>query len=493
MRLSLRARLFALTIAVFAIGLVVAGVVVTALVRKSLVGRVDGSFIQIPFRAAAAGLATDEFPVPPTVDDGQASPAALDELRKSVGGIWIRIVRADGSVPYEGPVDRSASAKKYQRPDISPTSAELSDTPSTVRGTGAGERSSYRAIVSRVTDSAGNRATVTIALPLNEVDATMKRIVSVELLVGGLVLALGALTEWIVTRIGLRPLRDMEDVADDIGRAGYPSSRRIAHPPEHTELGRLGARLNTMLDTIDLAFDEKSAADARLRRFVSDASHELRTPLTSIRGYAQLYERAAPNLEVAESSLARIRTESERMSSLVEDLMTLARLDEDPALAPERFDLRELVAAAVHDVSAVDPSRVWTFEDEGPPLNVTADRRRIAQVVLNLLTNARIHTPAGTPVDVAVRQSVTETFVSISDHGPGISLESRAKVFDRFYRTELSRDRSSGGSGLGLAIVTSIVHAHGGSIKVEETPGGGATFVVSLPNPGAIPSPSGAC
>jgi two-component system, OmpR family, sensor kinase len=479
-RFSLQVRLFLLTLTVFACGLALSGLVVSALMRQALMDRLDRSFgAMVPIVAAqvsAEGVPgfdpAGRIPVP-------ISPSQQSALRLSVAGAYIRAVDENGRVLAEGTVPDVGDGPKPQGPAIPADLTTSINKPFTVQGTGPGATRTYRVLV-EVLRIDNVQATILIALPLTDLDATMQRIIRYEFLVGGTALALIAAIVWAVTRFGLRPLREIENAAEEIGREGYPSPRRIAHPADKTELGRLGARLNTMLDTIDEAFRQRARSEARLRRFVSDASHELRTPLTSIRGYAQLSERSGGDPDVTRSSLARISQESTRMSVLVEDLMTLARLDEDPVLERSTFDLREVVATAVADARAVDHGRTWRFLEDGPVM-VHADQRRIAQVVLNLLTNARTHTRSGVAVDARVWLDGNLAHVAIIDRGDGVPADVGAQVFDRFYRTEESRTRASGGAGLGLAIVESIVEAHDGSIRLTETQGGGATFTVTLP------------
>jgi two-component system OmpR family sensor kinase len=227
--------------------------------------------------------------------------------------------------------------------------------------------------------------------------------------------------------------------------------------------------------------------EGRLRRFVSDASHELRTPLTSIRGYAELYRRGGDSTEQVGRSMARIEDEASRMARLVDDLLLLARLDESPPLEHVSFDVAAVVTDLVDDVRAVDPARVVSLRAEPAPM--VGDRHRVTQAIANVLANARVHTPPGSPIDVTVGGEAGRIEIAVADHGAGLPPTARAQVFDRFYRADPSRARTLGGSGLGLAISSAIVEAHGGQIAVDDTAGGGATFRIQLP---ALPAPSGA-
>jgi two-component system OmpR family sensor kinase len=279
----------------------------------------------------------------------------------------------------------------------------------------------------------------------------------------------------------------MEATAESIRTGGFDAdgrTHRISHPSTRTELGQLGATLNAMLDSIDDAFARQGASEARLRRFVADASHELRTPLTSIRGYAQLAGRQDDDPDGRRAGLARIESESVRMTRLVEDLLLLARMDEQPAVRAEQVELTELVTALAADAQAAEPERRVRVRAAAAVV-VEADRAALSQAVLNLLANARAHTPAGTPIEVAVHVDAGEARIDVVDHGPGIPDGAKAQVFDRFARLDPARQRGAGGAGLGLAIVASIAAAHGGRVVVDDTPGGGATFSIVLP--GATP------
>ncbi|MDX6218689.1 MAG: two-component system, OmpR family, sensor kinase, partial [Frankiales bacterium] len=224
--------------------------------------------------------------------------------------------------------------------------------------------------------------------------------------------------------------------------------------------------------------------EERMRRFIGDASHELRTPLTSIRGFAELYRQGAlPASADVDRAMSRVESEAARMGLLVEDLLLLARLDQQRPLERLDVDLLELATDAVADALAVDPSRPVRLEAvaDGPPPVVSGDPARLRQVFGNLVTNALTHTPSGTPVVMRVSTSTDKAVVEVSDTGPGIPAEDRGRIFERFFRTDASRTRASGGTGLGLSIVAALVAAHGGSVEVDDTPGGGATFRVTLP------------
>ena len=331
-------------------------------------------------------------------------------------------------------------------------------------------------------DTGRNGITV-VGVSLAEIDATLERIRAVQGIGTLAVLATLGLVFWWVLRLGVHPIEDMAVTADAI--AGGDLSRRVTPPSGRTEAGRLGLAFNAMLERIQQAFKEREASEERVRRFAADASHELRTPLTSILGYAELYRAGGlrGRGELA-GAMGRVEQEGRRMKALVEDLLQLARLDEHrrPERAPLRLD--ELVAGAVRDARAVEPDRPIT--DDTSPVTVDADEGQLRQVVGNLLANARVHTPPGTPVHVSVRTrddgDGAVAVLEVRDEGPGLDPAAAAKVFDRFYRADPSRARAAGGSGLGLSIVEAIVSAHGGRVGVASPGmGQGARFTVELP------------
>jgi two-component system OmpR family sensor kinase len=267
-------------------------------------------------------------------------------------------------------------------------------------------------------------------------------------------------------------------------------SRRVDIDNPHTELGRLGSSLNAMLAHIETAFAARTASEARMRRFAADASHELRTPLVTIRGFSELYRHGAlATDEDVATAMGRIESEAKRMGSMVEDLLLLARLDEQRPLQQKPVDLQLIAHDAVVDTQASDRTRPISLTglDGGPavPAPVLGDEAKLRQVVGNLVGNALRYTPDGTPIELAVGIRTTaagpRAVIEVRDHGAGISEDEAAKVFERFYRADTSRTRETGGSGLGLAIVAAIVGSHGGSVRVATTDGGGATLVVSLP------------
>jgi two-component system OmpR family sensor kinase len=319
--------------------------------------------------------------------------------------------------------------------------------------------------------------TVVTAIALAPTDQTVASVARVEWVVSiVVVLALLVLVLWIV-RLGLRPLDEMTETAGAI--AGGDLTRRVRRTDERSEVGRLGAALNGMLSQIEAAFQERAVSESRLRRFVADASHELRTPLTSIRGYAELLRKGAfEDEDGRRNATERIEHEAARMSVLVDDLLLLARLDQGRPLERFPVDVAEVVSDAADAARAVDPQRPISLDSRGIVF-VEGDAVRLRQIVDNLLHNASVHTPAGTPVHLIVRREKGLVVIEVADEGPGLTAEVKARVFDRFYRG--NEARTGGGAGLGLSIVAALATAHGGRALVDSEPGRGTTFRVELP------------
>jgi len=301
----------------------------------------------------------------------------------------------------------------------------------------------------------------------------------VDAVTGAVVLSALVLLALLIVRLGLRPLERMGATAEAI--AAGDLSQRVSPATPRTEIGRLGLALNSMLAQIESAFAERTRSEQRLRRFIGDASHELRTPLTSIRGYAELLRRGAQRSpEDAELARRRIEEEATRMGVLVDDMLLLARLDQGRPLDREPVDLRAIVRDARADALAVAPDRPVSVAAPEPVV-VTGDDMRLRQVVGNLVRNAVVHTPPGTPIEIGVARRDGRAVVRVADHGPGLPADVAARVFEPFFRGDPGRSRDRGGSGLGLSIVAAVVAAHRGSVRVAQTPGGGATFEVELP------------
>jgi two-component system, OmpR family, sensor kinase len=496
-RISLRTKLVASAVALVFAALTVIGVISALLLRKNLVDRID--------RQLAATATTFDY-----VQINE--PGAGIQLPSN----WL------------GAVTNVAGAG---RPTTHDRSLSSNDLPTLVTGTDAIRKKAGKPYT--VTAPSGKRWRMLVTvLPngdilhlgedLSTVDETMGKFIVTELIVGGSVLVLLGVVAAGMVRVGLRPLDEIERTAGAIA-AGDLTQRvpdrepGVEHP--HTEMGRLGRALNAMLGQIEAAFTARASSEAaarlaetqardaaeqaqvserrarrseeKMRQFVADASHELRTPLTTIRGFAELYRQgAAREPGQTESLLKRIEDEAARMGLLVEDLLLLARLDEERPLQSTPVELRVLAVDAVSAARAVAPEREVSLEvAEGTgELTVLGDESRLRQVIGNLMTNALTHTPAGTPVWLRLSGTDTDAVVEVADAGPGLTPEQRERVFERFYRVDAARTRreaqahrDASGAGLGLAIVAALVAAHGGRVDVDSAPGQGATFRVVLP------------
>ena len=471
--MSLRTRLLVALLGLVAAGLLVAGVVTYSSLRAFLLERVDAQLReareQVAFALTSGG-------VPGLLDQpGGAGPANLPpgtygELRAADGTVLNRVSFAYSDEAQPVPVLPDPLPGATADGDVTLFEADSSDSP------GPG----FRVLVQSFPDIG---RVLVVAEPLTETAETLSRLLVLECVVFGLVLAGLAVAAWLIIKRDLRPLETMADTAGAI--ASGDLTQRVEPAETRTEVGRLGLSLNLMLDQIEVAFAERTASEEKLRRFLADASHELRTPLTSIRGYAEVFERGAKDdPEDLATAMRRIEQESKRMGVMVDELLLLARLGE--GRTPERapVDVARVVRDAVGDARTADPDRDIGL-DAPETLVVTGDDHQLRQVVANLLGNARKHTPAGTPVRVSLRAEGDDALLVVADEGPGLEPDVAAKVFEPFYRADRSRARASGGAGLGLAIVAAIVEAHGGSVRLDTAPGAGATFAVRLPLPPA--------
>jgi two-component system OmpR family sensor kinase len=339
----------------------------------------------------------------------------------------------------------------------------------------------------------GPHGLTTVAVDLSDVQHTVRSLVWLQFGIGVAVLVVIGIVGYAVVHRSLRPLSEVERTAAAI--ASGQLDRRIPERDPRTEVGRLSLALNGMLTQIQRAVassessaDKARSSEDRMRRFITDASHELRTPLTTIRGFAELYRQGAAR-DVA-MLLSRIESEASRMGLLVDDLLLLARLDVQRPLEYHRLDLLALSSDAVHDAQAIAPNRAISMEVlDGPGTpEVLGDEPRIRQVLSNLVANALQHTPESADVTVRVGTDGDDAVLEVADKGPGMSQEDASRVFERFYRTDSSRARTSGGTGLGLSIVDSLVQAHGGVVTVTTAPGEGCCFRVMLPRISDVPA-----
>jgi two-component system, OmpR family, sensor kinase len=479
--LSLRARLLAGLIGISVAGVVVLSVVTYTSQRSFLLSRVDQQAVAA---ATAVSFQLDQRGItvpggtqrrrPPTGPGGSPPPGSGVSLPSGTFG-----ERRDAAGKPVGHVSFTYGQTALPAPQLPrslPVSSPAHPRLVTVGSVGtSGLR--YRVLVFPTGDQPG---TTLVAIPLREVDQTLARLLGDEAIVGGAVLLSLVLLAWWVIRIGLRPL---DRIGEDAGAiAGGELGRRVTPASTRTEVGRLGLALNAMLHRIEEAFDERQVSEERLRRFIADASHELRTPLASIRGYAELFRMGAvQDSDELERVMRRIEEESMRMGVLVEDLLLLARLDEVPQSSSDRVDLAELATDAAADARATAPDRAISLTLREPVL-VRGDAHQLRQVLANLMRNAIVHTPAGTPIELHAEGNGQEVTLEVRDHGPGLPpTDDSAAVFERFWRAGAGRERGPAGAGLGLAIVAAVVKAHGGQAQAGNASGGGARFTVKLP------------
>lgn len=468
MTLSLRARLLIGLVALVFGGLLVADIATYAALQTSLFGRVDQQLKD--GTSEATGSLLDQ-------GDGRGPPHGGRPPHPPAGITYAALVAPDGTTLNEKNFGfgQSSSGTHPVLPRPLPSAGQGVATLLTVPGTGGVPE--YRVLVEAVGGTSGDQ--VVVAIPLTDVSSTLQGLVVEEASISGVVLVGMALLGLLLVRIGLRPLERIGHTAEAI--AAGDLSRRVEPATSRTEIGRLGLALNAMLSQIEAAFAERTGSELRLRRFLADASHELRTPLTSIRGYAEMLRRGAER-SPQDAALARRRIEEEtvRMSMLVDDLLLLARLDQGRPLERQPVDLEVIARDAFADARAVAPGRTMTLNAEDR-VTVAGDDLRLRQVVGNLVRNALVHTPAGTPIEIGLSRSNGHAVLTVVDHGPGLPSEAASRAFEPFYRGDQGRSRDRGGSGLGLSIVAAVVAAHHGEVHVSETQGGGATFAVELP------------
>jgi two-component system, OmpR family, sensor kinase len=467
--LPLRIALVAATLLLVACGLTASGIAVTSILRHSLIKRADQTLEE-----ASRGWA-------------QAPRGALQvphgaNLDRPPSNFYVRSISSDGR-------GRTVINDRNAEP-VLPANNDVGPVPTTV---GSVDNSGVQW---RVVSMRGPTRLVTVAYDLSEIQHTVRALVWLQLGIGAAVLlVLGLAGSWVVHR-SLRPLTEVEQTAAAI--AAGQLDRRVPERDPRTEVGRLSVALNGMLAQIQraVASSESSAEKAhisedRMRQFITDASHELRTPLTTMRGFAELYRQgAARDMEMV---MSRIESESRRMGLLIDDLLLLARLDSHRPIERNRVDLLALATDAVHDAQAIAPNRKITIDvTDGPGTpEVLGDEARLRQVLGNLVTNALQHTPETADITVRVGTDIDDAILEVVDEGPGMSQQDALRVFERFYRTDSSRARSSGGSGLGLSIVDSLVHAHGGNVTVTTALGQGCRFYVSLPRIVNVPARAG--
>ncbi|MGY1740855.1 MULTISPECIES: sensor histidine kinase [unclassified Blastococcus] len=476
----LRVTLVALLAALVAFALVATGFAATSLLRGYLMDQQDDRL-----RSAVHDAEYNR---------GIFQACQRGEYTSQPGAAYYACVSPDGErvTPLQGPPERD------DLPDVDGEGFDRGGVPDPVTVSSDDDRTQWRVIAAEL--PGGYR--LLVGTDLEGDQKAIRRLVRIQLVVGLIALSLLGVAGYVLVRNSLRPLEEVGNTARAI--AAGDLSRRVPAGDERTEVGRLSVALNGMLARIESAFsaqraseEQARASEGRMRQFVADASHELRTPLTSIRGFAELYRQGAVrDPEEVAHLMQRIESEGARMGLLVEDLLQLARLDQQRPLTVTPVDLAEVAGDAVHDARALQPDRPLELVLD-PAMTevpvVLGDEARLRQVVGNLVTNALVHTPADAPVAVRLSEEPGPpgaedeggwVVVRVADRGPGMAAEDAARVFERFYRADPSRHRAAGGTGLGLAIVASLVAAHGGTVDLRTAPGEGAAFTVRLPRSG---------
>ncbi|KLU11037.1 MULTISPECIES: HAMP domain-containing sensor histidine kinase [Kocuria] len=466
---SLRSQLMVLTGVLLALSILVTSFVAISVLRTSMLNGIDGE-LRDSVRTVSAVLVADL-----QGEEGVQVPHAG------------YLLDAEGAVVAEAV--NTPDGVHTLRPDLSRIDLEhVEENPleaATVGSVGAPDRT-WRVVTAKPQRL---DLVVAVAEPLDDTNAMLSAVTLLTLSFGVATLFAAMAVGWVLVTRAFAPLHHVEQTAARIAEGDL--SQRMEGYNRQTEIGQLSASLNTMLGHIEDAFEARTRSEGKLRRFVADASHELRTPLVTIRGYSELYRHGAlQKPEDVGSAMARIESEAKRMTQLVEDLLMLARLDERRPAENVDVDLLHLAFDAAGDAHASDPDRrieVVGLQGAGPVSAwVHGDESRLRQVVANLVTNALRYTPDGSPIEIAVgvERSVDETFnavLQVRDHGPGIHGPDAERVFERFYRADSSRTRETGGTGLGLSIVAAIVQQHDGTVRLTETPGGGATMTVRVP------------
>lgn len=464
--MGLRARLIIAMVCLLMVGLVTAGLATLGALHRLQLNNADTQLDQL---GGAVPPGIMDFPA------RAADSAAAQAARNGQPFVILQVRSPDGTVRLDLGAPAVRSAKIVVRPHA-PTSGDPGGAVYRSVTLPGAHPDLWRV---RASWFDANHDILVVGLPLSAFGGATKQLVTVEAVVIGLVLVAITLVALWVIRFGLRPLENIAEVATAIG-AGDLDRRIDPHKPG-TEIGRLSDALNAMLIQVQTAFDERLASEDRLRRFVADASHELNTPIATIRGYAELFRHgAAGDPQQLALAMSRIESEATRMGQLVSELLLLAKLDADRALERNPVDPARLAAEAAADARAIEPDRPITVRaDEG--VIMIGDEPRLRQLLTNLLSNVREHTPHGTPAEIRVRGEGDDVLIEVADAGPGIPADHAERIFERFYRRPGPVRSRGGSSGLGLAIVASIAEAHGGAVSVSPRPGEGAVFVVRLP------------
>ncbi|PYG02182.1 two-component system, OmpR family, sensor kinase [Georgenia satyanarayanai] len=484
-RCTLRRRLIAVLVGLVAAVALATGVLSTLALRGSLMDQLDERALASSQRAVGAQHEGPAGTPPPTPPDPASAPPGLEVPGQPTGTVNVS-VGEDGT--RSGYIDDDGALRPLtddQEEALLAVTAE--EGPTTVELDGLG---SYRVVAVSAPDG-----TVVTGVSTDEVDATVRDYVGAEagIALAGIVLA--ALAGGLLVRRQLRPLDDVAATATRVaglplheGQVALGERVPAQYTDPATEVGQVGAALNQLLGHVERALQARHESETHVRQFVADASHELRTPLASIRGYAELLRRLPGGLpDEARQALARVESESQRMTALVEDLLLLARLDAGRPLERVEVDLALLAVDAVADAHVAAPDHTWELDLPDPetdhPVTVVGDEDRLRQVFANLLANARVHTPHGTTVTTTVRREGAVVVLRVLDDGPGIPDDLVPRLFRRFARGDAARSPGSGSSGLGLSIVDAVVRAHDGRIDVDGDAGATA-FTVTLPAAG---------
>lgn len=484
-RWSLRTRLLLSIVALFAAASLVVGIVSVVALRGFLMDRLDQQLAAATGRSqSAVGGESGDAPVP-TLPPG---PTEFSDFRAGVQGPLTVTAVVVGPrvlavvVNPEGNLEQLTGEQAGTLAGVDPTGE-----PVTVNL--GGDLGSYRVAANQVIfGSSGTLATVVTGLPMSDVQDVLLQlglvIGAVTIIALGSAVAAGAL----VVRHALRPLERLAATASRVAelpleRGEVALSVRVPEgdADPSTEVGQVGVAINRMLGHVASALEARQASENKVRQFVADASHELRTPLASIRGYAELTRMRDHQLpEEVVHAIGRVESEAKRMTSLVEDLLLLARLDAGRDLEKKPFDITQLLVNAVGDAHAAGPEHEWSLEQPDGPVMIDGDAIRLQQAVSNLLTNARVHTPPGTAVKVSLSTDPHRVAITVADNGPGFPEGLTSELFERFARGDGSRSRAAGSTGLGLAIVKAIASGHGGTVTAASEPGR-TVFELSLP------------